>query len=322
MLPLDQDKQRRFAVDVVREAPRGGFPGILGRRVRPGPPAGPAPQGLRRGHQRHAPPGPPGLPSAKDRGRGGRLRGDHGPRSPGAGQIEVATFRRDDTYSDGRHPDRVVFSSPQEDASRRDFTVNGLFYDPIEERVIDLVGGQQDLAARLIRAIGDPDRAVPGRQAPAAAGGAFRRHVRFCPRGPHAGGDPPHGGGDYRGEPRADRGGNAADVDGPAPQPRGPAPLGDGSCSGGPPGDRARRPGAPVAAGADPRGPRSARRAELSAWPWRHSWLSAARCVGGRGGLPAMATVERSDRSRRLAGRSITPHCARPGACPGPRFKR
>ena len=77
-----------------------------------------------------------------------------GPR--GAGQVEVATFRRDDTYSDGRHPDRVVFSSPQDDALRRDFTINGLFYDPIEDRVLDLVGGEQDLAARLIRAIGDP----------------------------------------------------------------------------------------------------------------------------------------------------------------------
>ncbi|WP_347244012.1 CCA tRNA nucleotidyltransferase [Thermogutta sp.] len=74
----------------------------------------------------------------------------------GAGQIEVATFRSDLGYSDGRHPDRVVFSSPQEDALRRDFTINGLFYDPIEDRVIDYVGGVDDIQRRIIRAIGDP----------------------------------------------------------------------------------------------------------------------------------------------------------------------
>ncbi len=71
-----------------------------------------------------------------------------------AGMIEVATFRRDAAYSDGRHPDSVTFSSAEEDASRRDFTINGLFYDPIEERVIDFVGGQRDLAERRVRAIG------------------------------------------------------------------------------------------------------------------------------------------------------------------------
>ena len=77
-----------------------------------------------------------------------------GPR--GAGQIEVATFRRDATYSDGRHPDSVAFSTAREDASRRDFTINGLFFDPIREEVIDFVGGEEDLASRVIRAIGDP----------------------------------------------------------------------------------------------------------------------------------------------------------------------
>lgn len=74
----------------------------------------------------------------------------------GAGQIEVATFRQDATYSDGRHPDRVTFSSAREDAVRRDFTINGLFYDPIDERVLDYVGGSEDLQRHLIRAIGDP----------------------------------------------------------------------------------------------------------------------------------------------------------------------
>lgn len=77
-----------------------------------------------------------------------------GPR--GAGQIEVATFRSDATYSDGRHPDSVSFSTAEFDAQRRDFTINGLFYDPLAERVIDYVGGQADLQRRLVRAIGDP----------------------------------------------------------------------------------------------------------------------------------------------------------------------
>jgi len=77
-----------------------------------------------------------------------------GPR--GAGQIEVATFRRDATYSDGRHPDSVTFSTAREDASRRDFTINGLFYDPVGEEVVDFVGGQEDLSRQVIRAIGDP----------------------------------------------------------------------------------------------------------------------------------------------------------------------
>jgi len=77
-----------------------------------------------------------------------------GPRN--AGQIEVATFRRDAAYSDGRHPDSVTFSTAREDASRRDFTINGLFYDPAGEEVIDFVGGREDLARRVIRAIGDP----------------------------------------------------------------------------------------------------------------------------------------------------------------------
>lgn len=72
------------------------------------------------------------------------------------GQVEVATFRRDAAYSDGRHPDRVTFCDAREDALRRDFTINGLFFDPIEGRIIDYVGGQEDLKRRLVRAIGDP----------------------------------------------------------------------------------------------------------------------------------------------------------------------
>lgn len=75
---------------------------------------------------------------------------------PQAGQVEVATFRQDAGYSDGRHPDSVRFSSAREDAQRRDFTINGLFYDPVAQRLIDYVGGQEDLDRRVIRAIGDP----------------------------------------------------------------------------------------------------------------------------------------------------------------------
>jgi poly(A) polymerase len=71
-------------------------------------------------------------------------------------QFEVATFRSDDAYVDGRHPTAVHFSSPEEDAKRRDFTINGMFYDPESDTVIDFVGGRDDLAKKLIRAIGDP----------------------------------------------------------------------------------------------------------------------------------------------------------------------
>jgi len=70
--------------------------------------------------------------------------------------VEVATFRADLSYSDGRHPDAVVFGSAEEDAKRRDFTVNGMFLDPLTDRVIDFVGGQADLQRRIIRAIGEP----------------------------------------------------------------------------------------------------------------------------------------------------------------------
>lgn len=70
--------------------------------------------------------------------------------------IEVATFRSDGGYSDGRRPDSVTFGDAREDALRRDFTVNGMFYDPEAKRVIDHVAGRADLAARRLRAIGDP----------------------------------------------------------------------------------------------------------------------------------------------------------------------
>jgi poly(A) polymerase len=71
--------------------------------------------------------------------------------------IEVATFRADLAYHDGRRPEGVRFTTAEEDARRRDFTINGLFLDPLENRVIDYVRGQLDLRDRLIRAIGNPD---------------------------------------------------------------------------------------------------------------------------------------------------------------------
>lgn len=72
------------------------------------------------------------------------------------GDVEVATFRSEGPYLDGRRPEHVVFCTPEEDALRRDFTINGMFYDPLAERVLDYVGGQQDLRDKLVRAIGDP----------------------------------------------------------------------------------------------------------------------------------------------------------------------
>ena len=70
--------------------------------------------------------------------------------------FEVATFRSDDVYLDGRRPSAVHFATPEEDAKRRDFTINGMFFDPETNEVIDFVGGRADLEAKLVRAIGDP----------------------------------------------------------------------------------------------------------------------------------------------------------------------
>ena len=70
--------------------------------------------------------------------------------------IEVATFRSDGAYIDGRHPTEVTFTTAEEDAQRRDFTMNGLFFDPLLEKLIDYVGGEQDLRSGIVRAIGDP----------------------------------------------------------------------------------------------------------------------------------------------------------------------
>jgi tRNA nucleotidyltransferase/poly(A) polymerase len=73
----------------------------------------------------------------------------------GRSVVEVATFRTDGTYLDGRRPSEVTFTTAEEDAKRRDFTINGLFLDPIENHVIDYVGGQDDLQEHVLRAIGN-----------------------------------------------------------------------------------------------------------------------------------------------------------------------
>jgi tRNA nucleotidyltransferase/poly(A) polymerase len=80
----------------------------------------------------------------------------HGHREGQRHQVEVATFRNDGIYSDGRRPDSVVFSTPSEDAQRRDFTINGIFWDPVARQVYDFVGGQEDLKQQVLRAIGNP----------------------------------------------------------------------------------------------------------------------------------------------------------------------
>ncbi len=71
-------------------------------------------------------------------------------------QVEVATFRTETGYADGRHPGSVEFTTAAEDAGRRDFTINGMFYNPLEKQVIDYVDGQADLKRRIVRTIGKP----------------------------------------------------------------------------------------------------------------------------------------------------------------------
>jgi poly(A) polymerase len=73
----------------------------------------------------------------------------------GGTEYQIASFRADGLYIDGRHPETVTYSSPEEDAQRRDFTINGLFFDPIRQELIDYVGGQADLKAGILRAIGN-----------------------------------------------------------------------------------------------------------------------------------------------------------------------
>jgi poly(A) polymerase len=153
---LDRARQREFALDVVRKLRAAGFTAywaggcvrdqLLGREPKDYDVATNAePEQIREvfGHRRTLAIGAAfGVISVV------------GPR--GAGQVEVTTFRRDAAYSDGRHPDSVSFSGPEEDARRRDFTINGLFYDPLADETIDYVGGRRDLQQGIIRAIGEP----------------------------------------------------------------------------------------------------------------------------------------------------------------------
>jgi poly(A) polymerase len=74
-----------------------------------------------------------------------------------SGDFEVATFRTEDGYSDGRHPDAVRFASAREDVLRRDFTINGMMYDPVRKEVLDWIGGREDIRRRVVRAIGEPE---------------------------------------------------------------------------------------------------------------------------------------------------------------------
>jgi tRNA nucleotidyltransferase/poly(A) polymerase len=154
--PLDPEKQRAFALEVVRTLRARGFEtywaggcvrdSLLGRMPKDYDVATTArPEEIREafGPRRTVPVGAQfGVMTVV------------GPKL--AGQVEVATFRRDVAYSDGRHPDEVEFSSPEADAHRRDFTINGLFYDPVEDRVVDFVGGVDDLGRGIVRAIGEP----------------------------------------------------------------------------------------------------------------------------------------------------------------------
>lgn len=74
--------------------------------------------------------------------------------------FEVATFRSDASYTDGRRPDAVYFTNPKEDALRRDFTINGMFYNPISKKVLDFVGGQKDLKSKTLRFIGNAEERI------------------------------------------------------------------------------------------------------------------------------------------------------------------
>ena len=94
-------------------------------------------------------------------------------------QVEVATFRSDHEYLDGRHPEHVRFETDaREDVLRRDFTINGLMMDPDDGRILDYVDGRADLERGIIRAIGDPVRALSRRPSAPAARHPFRRPPR------------------------------------------------------------------------------------------------------------------------------------------------
>ena len=93
--------------------------------------------------------------------------------------FEIATFRSDSSYSDGRRPDAVLFTNAKEDALRRDFTINGLFYDPLKEKILDYVGGQQDLEKKIIRFIGEPHERVKEDHLRLLRGIRFKNNFQF-----------------------------------------------------------------------------------------------------------------------------------------------
>ncbi|MBT4866104.1 MAG: CCA tRNA nucleotidyltransferase [Planctomycetaceae bacterium] len=151
-----QEKNRQFAVDVVRRLKEAGFTALwaggcvrdflLGRQPKDYDVASDArPDDVRKlfGHRRTL--------------AVGASFGVIIVRAPrGVEDVEVATFRTEGPYLDGRRPEHVAFTSPEEDAQRRDFTINGLFYDPIDKKVFDFVDGERDLGEGIVRAIGDP----------------------------------------------------------------------------------------------------------------------------------------------------------------------
>jgi poly(A) polymerase len=153
---LQADRQREFAVDVVRRLKEAGFRALWN---------GGCVRDLLMGRT------PKDYDVATD-ARPDAVRGLFGHRRTlavgasfgviivvgpkAAGNVEVATFRTEGPYLDGRRPEHVDFATPEQDAQRRDFTINGMFYDPLSEQVHDYVGGERDLAAGVVRAIGRP----------------------------------------------------------------------------------------------------------------------------------------------------------------------
>jgi len=160
-MPLEPDRNRPFAESVVRQLRGAGYQALfaggcvrdllLGRTPKDYDVATDArPEQVRDlfGHRRTLAVGASfgvvvALPSRSER-------------ESGVDPVEVATFRTEGPYLDGRRPENVAFTTPEEDAKRRDFTINGMFLDPVEDKVLDFVGGETDLRAGIIRAIGDP----------------------------------------------------------------------------------------------------------------------------------------------------------------------
>ena len=94
-------------------------------------------------------------------------------------QFEVATFRSDSSYSDGRRPDAVLFTSAKEDVLRRDFTINGLLYDPIKKKVLDFVGGQKDIKNKKVRFIGEAHERIKDDHLRLLRGVRFKNNLGF-----------------------------------------------------------------------------------------------------------------------------------------------